>query len=185
MDARKLLEVLQVAERLKDTTRHSYTGRGRHESVAEHSWMMTLMAFFVRDEFPDVDMDRVIRMCLIYDLGEAFTGDIPVFDKKRSDEETEEKLLGDWVETLPENYREEMRVLYAEMSALQTKEARVYKAMDSLEALVQHNIADLSTWIDREYELNKVYADDRVEFSEYLKGLREEIRRDTLEKIGE
>ena len=46
MDARKLLEVLQVAERLKDTTRHSYTGKGRHESVAEHSWMMTLMAFF-------------------------------------------------------------------------------------------------------------------------------------------
>ena len=130
-------------------------------------------------------MDRVIRMCLIHDLGEAFTGDIPVFDKKRSDEETEEKLLGDWVETIPENYREEMRALYAEMSALQTKEARVYKAMDSLEALVQHNIADLSTWIEREYELNKVYADDRVEFSEYLKGLREEIRRDTLEKIGE
>ena len=57
MNSRELLNALSVAERLKDTTRHCYTSKGRHESVAEHSWMMTLMAFFMRDEFPDVDMD--------------------------------------------------------------------------------------------------------------------------------
>lgn len=68
MDARKLLDVLAVAERLKDTIRHCYTSKGRHESVAEHSWMMTLMAFFMRDEFPEADMDKVIRMCIIHDL---------------------------------------------------------------------------------------------------------------------
>ena len=56
MDARELLGVLQVAERLKDATRHCYTKNGRHESVAEHSWMMTLMAFFIKDEFPEVDI---------------------------------------------------------------------------------------------------------------------------------
>lgn len=50
MEARELLEALTVAERLKDTTRHCYTSKGRHESVAEHSWMMTLMAFFMKDE---------------------------------------------------------------------------------------------------------------------------------------
>ena len=93
MKARKLLETLQVAERLKDTTRHCYTAKGRHESVAEHSWMMTLMAFFTRDEFPDVDMDKVIRMCIIHDLGECFTGDIPTFDKSEENEKTEENLL--------------------------------------------------------------------------------------------
>ncbi len=80
MNARKLLDALNVAERLKDTTRHCYTATGRHESVAEHSWMMTLMAFFMRDEFPEVDMDKVIRMCIIHDLGECFTGDIPTID---------------------------------------------------------------------------------------------------------
>ena len=36
-----------IAERLKDETRHCYTAKGRHESVAEHSWMMTLIAFFI------------------------------------------------------------------------------------------------------------------------------------------
>lgn len=55
MDVRKFLEILSVAERLKDTTRHCYTSKERHESVAEHTWMMSLMTFFLRDEFPEVD----------------------------------------------------------------------------------------------------------------------------------
>ena len=65
MEPRKLLEILDVAERLKDATRHCYTSNGRHESVAEHCWMMTLMAFFLREEFPDVDMNKVIEMCIL------------------------------------------------------------------------------------------------------------------------
>ena len=81
MNAEKLLEILHVAERLKDTPRHCYTSGGRRESVAEHSWRIALMAYLVRDEFPDADMDKVILMCLIHDLGEAFTGDIPTFLK--------------------------------------------------------------------------------------------------------
>ena len=185
MDARTLLDALSVAERLKDTTRHCYTKNSRHESVAEHSWMMTLMAFFIKDEFQEVDMDKVIKMCIIHDLGEAFTGDIPTFDKTASNEQTEEELLFSWVNTLPKNYAAEMIALYDEMAKRETIEAKVYKAIDSLEALIQHNISDLSTWIPKEYELNKTYADDKVAFSEYLKELREEIRKDTLKKIGE
>ena len=185
MDARKLLDALRVAERLKDATRHCYTKNGRHESVAEHSWMMTLMAFFMKDEFPEVDMDKVIKMCIIHDLGEAFTGDIPTFDKTEANEQTEEKLLYAWVNTLPENYSTEMTALYKEMVRRETIEAKVYKAIDGLEALIQHNISDLSTWIPKEYELNKTYADDKVAFSEYLKELREEVRKDTVKKLGE
>lgn len=75
--------------------------------------------------------------------------------------------------------------LYDEMAKRESAEAKVYKAIDSLEALIQHNISDLSTWISNEYELNKTYADDKVAFSEYLKELREEIRKDTLKKLGE
>lgn len=81
MEPRTLLNALAVAERLKGTTRHCYTSNGRRESVAEHSWMMTLMAFFLQEEFPEADMNKVIRMCIIHDLGEAFTGDIPSFEK--------------------------------------------------------------------------------------------------------
>lgn len=45
MKPEKLIEVLSVAERLKDAVRHSYTSGGRRESVAEHSWRITLMAY--------------------------------------------------------------------------------------------------------------------------------------------
>ena len=111
--------------------------------------------------------------------------DIPTFEKTTTNEATEEELLYSWVKSLPENYAKEMLNLYDEMAKRETVEAKVYKAIDSLEALVQHNISDLSTWIPKEYELNKTYADDKVAFSEYLKELREEIRKDTLEKLGE
>ena len=74
MEARRFLDALSVAERLKDVTRHSYTSGGRRESVAEHSWRLTLMAYFVSDEFPDIDHEKLLKMCLIHDLGEAFTG---------------------------------------------------------------------------------------------------------------
>ena len=116
----ELLEILHTAERLKDVTRHSYTSGGRHESVAEHSWRITLMAFLLRDEFPELDMDKVLRMCLIHDLGECFTGDIPAFDKTADDSAREEELLGAWVAQLPQPVRGEMAELYAEMEALGT-----------------------------------------------------------------
>lgn len=185
MEARKLLDALFVAEKLKDTTRHCYTSKGRHESVAEHSWMTTLMAFFMRDEFPEADMDKVIRMCIIHDLGECFTGDIPAFEKNDAHEQIEEKLLYSWVHSLPEKYAVEMRELYEEMAERKTVEAQIYKAIDGLEALIQHNISDLSTWIPKEFELNLIYADDKVEFSDYLKSVRQAIREDTIKKINE
>ena len=118
----ELLEILHTAERLKDVTRHSYTSGGRHESVAEHSWRITLMAFLLRDEFPELDMDKVLRMCLIHDLGECFTGDIPAFDKTADDSAREEELLGAWVAQLPQPVRGEMAELYAEMEAFGTPE---------------------------------------------------------------
>ena len=183
MEARELLNALHVAERLKDATRHCWTSGGRRESVAEHSWRITLMAYWIRDEFPQADMDKVIRMCLIHDLGEAFTGDIPSFLKTAADEDREETLLANWVSSLPEPYREEMAALYEEMKARQTLEGRIFKALDNLEAVIQHNESDLSTWTENEYELNLHYGEDKVAFSPYLTALRQAVREDTEEKL--
>ena len=183
MEARKLLEALHVAERLKDVTRHCYTSGGRHESVAEHCWRMALMAYFVSDEFPDLDMGKVIKMCLIHDLGEAFTGDIPSFLKNGGDEQKEEALLLRWTASLPEPFAGEMTALYCEMLALESTEARIYKALDNMEAVIQHNESDLSSWEENESTLNFTYGEDKAAFSPYLAALRRAVRDETEKKI--
>ena len=53
-------------------------------------------------EYRDLDMNRVIRMCLIHDLGESFTGDIPTFEKTDADAGVEDDLFHNWVHTFPD-----------------------------------------------------------------------------------
>ena len=185
MKQREYLEILHTAEKLKDTPRHCTTTKRRTESVAEHSWRVSLMAFLLRHEFPDADIDRVISMCLIHDLGECFTGDIPTFVKTDDDRKAEDIILDNWVRSLPSEISADMASLYAEMNEQKTVESRIFKALDKLEALIQHNESPLDTWSDNEYELNRTYAFDTVTFSEWLTELRNEILADTIEKLGE
>ena len=179
----EFLDIMHRAEMLKNNTRHSWTSQDRHESVAEHSWRLALMAWWMKGEFPEVDMDKVIRMCLIHDLGECFTGDIPVFLKTQADEGREEQLLNAWVASLPEPVKGEMEALYREMEERVTVEARLYKALDGLEALISHNESDIASWEPNEYDLQLTYAFDRVQFSPWLTALREQIKQDSLDKI--
>lgn len=184
MKPRELIDLLTIAERLKDATRHCYTSGGRRESVAEHSWMTALAAMMIKDEFPEADTDKIIKMCLIHDLGECFTGDIPTFDKTAQDEKVEEDLLYAWVKSLPRKESAELLALYDEMSARKTLESKIYKALDGLEALIQHNLSDISTWTEKERAVNATYHNDKVTFSEYFLSLREEIKKDTLKKLS-
>jgi putative hydrolase of HD superfamily len=69
------------------------------------------------------------------------------------------------------------------MDAQETAEAKLYKALDKLEALIQHNESPLSTWSENEYELNKTYAFDTVSFSEWLTELRKVVLEDTVAKL--
>lgn len=181
----RLIEILKVAELLKCNTRHCYTSNGRHESVAEHCWRTALMAMLVASDFPEADMDKVIRMCLIHDLGEAFTGDIPTFDKTQGDEIREENLLNKWVESFPEPERSEWLSLYSEMNALETYEAKIYKALDKMEAVIQHNESDISTWLPLEYDLQLTYGAENVKFSEYMTELKKAVNDISVRKIEE
>ena len=184
MEPRAFLDVMHIAERLKDATRHCDTSMGRRESVAEHSWRAALMALFLRDEFPQADMDKVIRMCLVHDFGEAVTGDIPSFQKTTSDEKREERAVADMLAPLPQPVRGELEALFAEMDAMATPEARIYKALDKLEAVLQHNEAPLETWTELEYGLNLIYGEENAAEFPWLRALREELRRDTEEKTA-
>lgn len=181
----ELLEILKVAEKLKCTTRHCVTSTGRPESVAEHSWRIALMAMLLQREFPGADMDKVIKMCLIHDLGEAFTGDVPAFDKTAAHEQAEDARLQEWVAGLPADVRQEFAALFAEMKAMESEEAKIYKALDKLEAVIQHNESDIATWLPLEYELQLTYADGNTAFHPYLQALNDEVDAWTRQKIAE
>ncbi|MBE6885293.1 MAG: HD domain-containing protein, partial [Ruminococcaceae bacterium] len=135
MDTRDYIDFLGRIEKLKCNTRHSWTSTGRHESVAEHSWRLAVMALLCKDEYPDLDMDKVIKMCLVHDFGEAVTGDIPAFLKTALDETEEKTAVDQLLSGLPEKLREEIAGLFAEMEARESDEAKLFKALDNMEAL--------------------------------------------------
>ena len=183
MTPQEFLTILSRAAILK--TRHCYTQENRKESVADHSWRIALMAMLLsgEPEFQDTDMNKVVRMCLIHDLGETFTGDIPSFEKTDQNVQTEDAQFLTWASTFPSPQRQEWLSLLDEMEKLQTKEARTYKALDKLEALISHNESDLSTWLPLEYDLQLTYGQENVKFSPYLTALRKCIDQWTLAKI--
>jgi len=185
VDARKLIDFLRVMERLKDAPRHCWTTGGRRESVAEHSWRVALMAMLMADEFPELDIDRVIRMCLVHDIGEAITGDIPTFVKTDADRVVEGREVDALIGGLPEPWPRWLGDLFDEMEALQTPEAKLYKALDRMEAIQSHNESAVETWLPLEYELNLTYGEKDAAFSPYLTILRAEMRKDTEAMIEE
>lgn len=170
-------------EKLKCYTRHSWTSSGRKESVAEHSFMLAVMAYLVKDEFPETDINKVILMCLFHDFGEAVTGDIPAFEKNEKDEKVEADAVAALLADLPEGYREEMEGLFQEMKEQRTPEARLWKALDKMEAVLQHNQASIETWLPLEYELQMNYGEKEVAYSPYLMELKKKLNEDSRKKI--
>ena len=184
MEPRTLLDFMGVAERLKCNMRHSRTAENRRESVAEHTYRLCVFAWLVKEEFPDCDMDKVMRMSLFHDLGEAVTGDIPAFVKTDSDREVEESAISNVTVMLPERERKELDALFDELEKAETMEAKIVHALDKMEALIQHNEADIATWLPLEYDLQMTYGEKECKADPYLAKLREVIRQISADKIA-
>jgi len=183
MKPRQYVDFLNQIEKLKCNTRHSWSSCGRQESVAEHSWRLAVMAMLCADEYPELDINKVIKMCLIHDFGEAITGDIPSFWKTKHHEAEENIAVAHLLSMLPATHADELTQLFAEMNEMQTPEAKLYKALDNLEGVLSHNEAPISTWIEREYTENLTYGEQNCEWSEWTKQLRKTLKEDSVEKI--
>ncbi len=186
-----LLEFLRAAERLKVTMRTGYTTTGAQESVAEHTWRLCLMAMLVWPEFPDVDFARLIRMCLVHDLGEAVGGDVSAPEQARrlatdptaTKSGQERADLEAMLAPLELRSREEILGLWDEYEAAHTPEARLAKALDKLETILQHTQGLNPPGFD--YRFNLGYGRAHTTGHPLIERLRAELDRETERRAGE
>jgi len=153
-----ILEFLRQAEQLKNTIRSAWTSKGRPESVAEHTWRLCLMVMLFEKEYPKIDFSRLIKMCVIHDLGEVIGGDIPAIEQDESQDKSiqERKDLLTLLKPLPEVLKKEITHLWDEYEAAVTPEAKLAKALDKLETIQQHNQGENP--VDFNYQFNLGYG---------------------------
>lgn len=183
-DMKQYADFIKEAEALKSTLRTAWAASGRRESTAEHSWRLALFAGILCCEFPELDRERVLMMCLVHDLGEIYSGDISAalrpdenekFNQEKRDVERVTRFLGD-----KEAGREIIR-LWEEYSAGSTAESRFVKALDKAETIIQHNQGVNPKGFD--YEFNMQYGKDYFINDSRLRELRELIDLDTKQNI--
>ncbi len=181
----RTLTFLRHAERLKDTLRSGHTSEGRPESVAEHSWRLCLMALVLRDRFPAVDFARLIGLCIVHDLGEAISGDIPATEQDENVDKSiqERDDLLELLASLPTRQRAEIVDLWDEYEAATTPEARLAKALDKLETLLQHTQGDNPP--DFDYRFNLRYGKQYTVGDPTVETLRRLIDADTATRAEE
>ena len=174
-----ILEFLRRAEQLKDTIRTGHTSKGRKESVAEHTWRLCLMAMVFSKEFPDVDFERLIKICIIHDLGEAIRGDIPapeqVGQASKADQERDDLL--ELLSPLSETMRIEIEGLWDEYETASSAEARLAKALDKLETILQHNQGENPA--DFDYRFNLDYGKKYTSYDPLIVEIRKILDQET------
>ena len=188
MDIEKIkgrLEFLREAEKLKDVLRSAHTSCGRTESTAEHSWRLCLMAIVFEDQLASLDVLKVLKMCVIHDLGEAINGDIPAVDKtlfpNKSEQERNDLLL--LTRALDEPLKTEILTLWDDYEHARSPEAKAVKALDKLETILQHNQGKNPP--DFDYQFNLAYGKQYTDSDPLFEALRNLIDQDTQEKISQ
>jgi len=178
-----ILEFIKEVEKLKNVTRTAWTSEGREESVAEHSWRLAVFALVMADQFPGINMGKVLGMCIVHDFGEIYEGDISA--KLEDDPEgkliREEQAVKKLIKKLPDSVGQNILDLWYEYNSAETEEAKLVKALDKMETIVQHNQGKNPE--DFDYAYNLQYGTKYIKYSQALKALRALIDNDTMQNV--
>jgi putative hydrolase of HD superfamily len=178
-DIEGVLTFLRAAERLKTVMRSGWTSDGHQESVAEHTWRLCLMAMLLYDHTPGIDLARLLKMCLIHDLGEAIGGDVPAPAQKAGERKADQERsdLLQLIAPLPPALRQEIVELWDEYEAGGSPEAKVAKGLDKLETILQHNQGRNPANFD--YAFNLDYGQRYTAADPIMSALRERLDEET------
>ena len=179
------LAFLSLAERLKDTLRTGHTASGRVESTAEHSWRLCLMALVLGEELGGLHAGRLLRICLVHDLAEALTGDLPAPAPRQAGEKAarERAALATLTATLPARAREAILALWEEYEAGATREGRAAKGLDKLETILQHAQGRNPPSLDLAYNL--AYGRKDTDADPLLAAIRRRLDEQTRARLAE
>lgn len=177
-----IVQFLQEAEKLKSTLRTAWTTSGRQESTAEHSWRLSLLAMLLADEYPALDSLKILKLCIIHDLAEAVSGDIPAPLQHRviNISELEKQDLLTLTAPLELARQEELLVLWTEYDQMSTEEARLVKALDKIETMLQHNQGKNPSEFD--YAFNLTYGKKYTDYDAKTRQLRDLIDIETTKR---
>lgn len=180
---KRYLRFIEEAERLKSVLRTAHISTGRHESKAEHTWRLALLALVLRDEYPALDAERILGMCLVHDLGETCEGDLPAVDgpDPTLKESAERRALARLTALLPEEAARKIGDLWEEYEACLTPEARLVKALDKAETILQHNQG--VNPVDFDYAFNLRYGAAWFTDDPLLRKLRRMLDAETTRHI--
>ena len=185
----QILDVIKLGEKLKSELRHSWLSDGRQESVAEHTWRVSLMAMLIEPYLiQKIDSAKMLKMIIVHDLVEAEARDIPAFDTmnnaelKEQKQRNEIKAIEKLRDMLPGSLGEDVYQLWMEFEHKETFEAKVANALDKLEAQIQHNEADISTWLDVEHRMSSMMG-KHTDFDPVMTQLKELIEEDAVLKL--
>lgn len=181
-DLAGVLDFLRRAERLKDVTRSGYTSGGRRESVAAHTWRLALMAALLEERLPEMDFARLLKICLVHDLGEAIGGDVPAPEQGApgAKAEGERRDLLELAAPLPAALRDEIVALWDEYEGAATAEARLAKGLDKLETILQHTQG--ANPPDFDYRFNLGYGRRHTDGDPLLATLRRALDAETEQR---
>ncbi|HAB94279.1 MAG TPA: hydrolase [Lachnospiraceae bacterium] len=140
------------------------SGHGRNENDAEHAWHMAIMAYLLREYAnEEVDIAKVMLMCLIHDIVEIDAGDTYAYDEenlktqKAREDAAKERIFS----ILPDDQKEELTALFDEFEAYETAESRFAHSMDNLQPLMLNNSNDGGDWKEHGVTATQIYGRQR------------------------
>lgn len=189
-NAVNLLRFAHLAEKLKTTLRHGWASDGRRESVAEHSWRLSLLAILLSPYIGcKINIGRALGMAIIHDLCEVITGDIPFFEaledspEKKKKHILEQQAMEQLINLLDKESGDLLCSFWQEYELGETEEAKFIHALDKLEAQIQQNEADISTWNDFEKQSIFTYIDKFCDYNLFLSSFKEVVREESASKL--
>ena len=185
--AKQLAFALEI-DKEKNVFRQTHlSGHGRNENDAEHAWHMAIMAYLLREySNEEIDIAKVMLMCLIHDIVEIDAGDTYAYDPeaKKTQKAREDAAKERIFSLLPEDQKEELTALFDEFEESRSAEARFARAMDNLQPLILNNSNGGSDWREHGVTSQSVYdRQSRTRSgSEKLYEVTDEILRENIRK---